>query len=117
MWWWTSIGRLQAEADADGVAGRGPEVGTEPEGQDVSARPEVEDGPLGAVGGAAAPAIGEHRLSVVVVVQLELAAAAAVVPAAREILLEEDAELVEEAYRKTGVELNWDDALERITRG
>lgn len=33
------------------------------------------------------------------------------------VLCVEDAELVEEAYRKTGVELNWDDALERITRG
>lgn len=29
----------------------------------------------------------------------------------------EDEELADEAFRKTGVELHWDDAVERITRG
>lgn len=32
------------------------------------------------------------------------------------VLCVEDSELVEEAYRKTGVELQWNDAIERITR-
>lgn len=32
------------------------------------------------------------------------------------VLCVEDSELVEEAYQKTGVELSWNDAIERITR-
>lgn len=33
------------------------------------------------------------------------------------VLCVEDTDLVDEAYAKTGVQLNWDDAVERITRG
>lgn len=33
------------------------------------------------------------------------------------VLCVEDEELVEEAYQKTGVQLRWDDAVERIIRG
>ena len=29
----------------------------------------------------------------------------------------ENSELIEEAYRKTGIQLNWDEAIERIERG
>jgi hypothetical protein len=32
------------------------------------------------------------------------------------VLCAEDQELVDEAYEKTGVELNWDDAVGRIER-
>lgn len=32
------------------------------------------------------------------------------------VLCVEDTDLVEEAYEKTGIELNWTDAIERITR-
>lgn len=32
------------------------------------------------------------------------------------VLCVEDTDLVEEAYEKTGIELNWTDAVERITR-
>lgn len=32
------------------------------------------------------------------------------------VLCVEDRELVDEAYERTGVELNWDDAIERIER-
>lgn len=32
------------------------------------------------------------------------------------VLCVEDEELVKEAYEKTGIELNWDDAIERIER-
>lgn len=32
------------------------------------------------------------------------------------VLCAEDSELVEEAYRKTGVQLHWEDAVGRITR-
>lgn len=33
------------------------------------------------------------------------------------VLCVEDTDLVDEAYEKTGVQLNWEDAVERITRG
>lgn len=32
------------------------------------------------------------------------------------VLCVEDTEIAEEAYRKTGIQLHWDDPLERITR-